>query len=93
MTTEQVHTCSYYCDRPECLKAQRDELRGRLEATPPTDSTAVTEGKVRSIVTNIFTDDFGSLVVMLPSNDWMTGSMVRVTLVSLPKRTAQEKRA
>lgn len=31
MTTEQVHTCSYYCDRPECLKAQRDELRDRLE--------------------------------------------------------------
>jgi len=28
---EQVHTCSYYCDRPECLKAQRDELRDRLE--------------------------------------------------------------
>jgi len=32
---EQVHTCSYYCDRPECLKDQRDELRDRLEATPP----------------------------------------------------------
>lgn len=31
MTTEQVHTCSYYCDRKECLKAQRDELRDRLE--------------------------------------------------------------
>jgi len=31
MTTEQVHTCSYYCDRPGCLKAQRDELRDRLE--------------------------------------------------------------
>ena len=28
---EQVHTCSYYCDRPGCLKAQRDELRDRLE--------------------------------------------------------------
>jgi hypothetical protein len=22
-----IHTCSYYCDRPECIKAQRDELR------------------------------------------------------------------
>lgn len=29
MTT---HTCSYYCDRPECIKAQRGELRGKLEA-------------------------------------------------------------
>ena len=25
-----VHSCSYYCDRPECIKAQRDELRDRL---------------------------------------------------------------
>ena len=25
-----VHTCSYYCERPECVKAQRDELRERL---------------------------------------------------------------
>lgn len=22
-----IHSCSYYCDRPECVKAQRDELR------------------------------------------------------------------
>lgn len=21
-----IHSCSYYCDRPECIKAQRDEL-------------------------------------------------------------------
>lgn len=25
-----VHSCSYYCDRPECVKAQRDEFRERL---------------------------------------------------------------
>lgn len=24
-----IHSCSYYCDRPECIKAQRDELRER----------------------------------------------------------------
>lgn len=28
---EQVHTCSYECDRPACIKGQRDELRDRLE--------------------------------------------------------------
>jgi hypothetical protein len=27
---ETIHSCSYYCDRPECIKAQRDELRERL---------------------------------------------------------------
>jgi hypothetical protein len=31
-----VHSCSYYCDRPECIKAQRDELRERL-AQPEQD--------------------------------------------------------
>lgn len=26
-----LHSCSYYCDRPECIKAQRDELVKKLE--------------------------------------------------------------
>ena len=26
---KDLHTCSYYCDRPECIKAQRDELRAK----------------------------------------------------------------
>ena len=26
-----IHTCSYSCERPECIKAQRDELVARLE--------------------------------------------------------------
>jgi hypothetical protein len=26
-----IHTCSYYCDRPDCIRAQRDELRQKLE--------------------------------------------------------------
>jgi hypothetical protein len=29
-----IHSCSYYCDKPECIKAQRDELRERLTNTP-----------------------------------------------------------
>jgi hypothetical protein len=35
MTT---HSCSYYCERPECIKRQRDELRdsqGAKPAKPP----------------------------------------------------------
>lgn len=27
MITEEIHTCSLYCERPECIKAQRDDLR------------------------------------------------------------------
>ena len=34
-----VHSCSYYCQRPECIKAQRDELRDRL--AQPRKPTAV----------------------------------------------------
>ena len=25
-----IHSCSLYCDRPECIKAQRDELRDKM---------------------------------------------------------------
>ena len=25
-----IHSCSYYCHKPECIKAQRDELRDKL---------------------------------------------------------------
>lgn len=25
-----IHSCSYYCDRPVCIKRQRDELRDKL---------------------------------------------------------------
>ena len=41
----EIHSCSYYCDRPECIKAQRDELRDRLaqsnEFEPDWDAMAV----------------------------------------------------
>lgn len=30
----EIHSCSYNCDRPACIKAQRDELRDRLAAQP-----------------------------------------------------------
>ena len=23
-----IHSCNYYCERPACIKAQRDEMRG-----------------------------------------------------------------
>ena len=29
---KDLHACSYYCDRPECIKAQRDELRAKYSA-------------------------------------------------------------
>jgi len=32
MTADTIHTCSYSCERPECIRAQRDELAARLTA-------------------------------------------------------------
>jgi hypothetical protein len=30
MSDYDIHSCGYYCDRPACVKAQRDELREKL---------------------------------------------------------------
>ena len=41
-----IHSCSYHCNRPECIKAQRDELRERL-AQPeqePIKESSITHG-------------------------------------------------
>ena len=27
-----IHSCSYHCNKPECIKAQRDELREKVAA-------------------------------------------------------------
>ena len=38
MTTKSdrnLHTCSYHCTRPECVLAQRNELRDRLAKQKP----------------------------------------------------------
>ena len=38
MTTKSdcnLHTCNYYCMRPECILVQRNELRDRLAKQKP----------------------------------------------------------
>ena len=30
LTDDTIHSCSPYCDRPECMKRQRDKLREQL---------------------------------------------------------------
>lgn len=32
--TDEIHSCSYYCDRPACIKAKRDELVRKYVETP-----------------------------------------------------------
>lgn len=51
-----IHTCSYYCDRPECVLAQRDELRQKLEQLEKQEPVAWSEKK------QSFYDDVGRLL-------------------------------
>ena len=45
MASDDIHTCSYSCHSPACIKAQRDELRDKLETIHAT-LNAVTRPKV-----------------------------------------------
>lgn len=33
--TADIHACNLYCERPECIRRQRDELRDELPASTP----------------------------------------------------------
>lgn len=51
MTTETIHTCSYSCERPGCIRAQRDELAARLmlrfDLSPAQQEGAIREHLIR----------------------------------------------
>jgi hypothetical protein len=34
MSDYDIHSCGYYCDRPACIEAQRNELRDKLFSEP-----------------------------------------------------------
>jgi hypothetical protein len=44
MTDDTIHTCSYSCERPECIRAQRDELAARLTAAMSQPAEAQAQG-------------------------------------------------
>lgn len=48
MITETIHTCSYYCERPECVRRQRDELRDRMESALASAPPSAPEPEVHS---------------------------------------------
>ena len=41
--SDGIHSCSYYCTRPACVLAQRDELRERYVAAPVEPTYAMVE--------------------------------------------------
>ena len=44
------HTCSYYCERPECIRAQREELRDRLEKVDQGGAVAEVQAVVNAFL-------------------------------------------
>ena len=63
MTDDTIHTCSYECERPGCIRAQRDELAARLaasqqqeQAAPPSAPAVVDFAAVASVLRRALRD-------------------------------------
>ena len=40
-TMSGIHSCSYYCERPECVRRQRDEFVQAMEKTSDTTTALI----------------------------------------------------
>jgi len=45
-----IHTCSYYCERPECIRAQRDELRQAIAEAEKREWVSLTDEEIKDII-------------------------------------------
>lgn len=69
MTAETIHTCSYSCERPGCIRAQRDELAARLTAAmsqPAGDA----EAKTVPVPTRVHLIGETAVIVGTPGRGW-----------------------
>lgn len=64
-----THTCSYFCDKPECIKAQRDELREKLAAIRSQPAPVEPEIPTVYYVT-IPTGEYASVVTTASLSKW-----------------------
>jgi len=44
MIDYDIHSCGYYCNRPACIEAQRNELRDKLFSEPTIDGWPLWSG-------------------------------------------------
>ena len=44
---DDIHSCSYFCDRPACVKAQRDKLR---EYVYKRESVVLTDDEIDAVL-------------------------------------------
>ena len=63
MAMTDPHTCSYYCDRPECIKAQRDELRAKYVKLADAHSLALSQNH------NDFKERLAQAIEQMPFGD------------------------
>ncbi len=66
------HSCSYYCDRPECIKAQRDELRAKyvkLEDRFIGLQHAIEDAANQAIHNNDFKERLAKSIEQMPFGD------------------------
>ena len=61
---DDIHTCNYYCTRPACIRAQRDELVAAMEATQPAatgageDRVSLTHDELQAIKDAAYRDGY-----------------------------------
>ena len=60
---KDLHTCSYYCDKPECIKAQRDELRAKYVKLADAHSLALSQSY------NDFKERLAQAIEQMPFGD------------------------
>ena len=53
MSDTDIHSCGYYCDRPACIVAQRNELRDKLFSK---EWVGLTDEEVKILTTQNRTD-------------------------------------
>lgn len=83
----EIHSCSYFCERPPCIKAQRDELRDNLayeqgEAYPTPNFTVVKPKEKKMFVDQVKGEGLKSLlgeqVTFFCMNYIYSGMLVKV---------------
>jgi len=77
------HSCSYYCDRPECIKAQRDELRALYTKLADAHSLALSQNNMQSSMAGAgavfdFQERLADAIEQMPFGDTATSFAVYV---------------
>lgn len=84
MTRDNIHTCSYECERPACIKAQRDELAKRLFELVAEAAAAERENVARWMISKSYATGHGDTVEdLLKELEWQVGEREREACAKL----------